>query len=233
MGRGFQGATQFTDVKAQLRSTDEEWKVIAPLLQKVAIARQAADPAAGNGGPQGGPGGFGGPGGPGGRGGRGRGGGNDPFNGPANDTGGGRGMRGGPGRGGMRGRGGDFQGQGFGGPGGDFNQNQEQLPPPPPQPARPALAQPGQPQEEAAGNNPAAAESRVSGKTGTLAQAMADLQAATADRSTSSERLKELVQQVRTARTRAQADFETAQSHLRLVLTPDQEATLVGLGYLD
>jgi hypothetical protein len=96
-------------VKSLIRATDEEWKVIAPRLQKVVSARQAANYAL-NSSTGGNFGDFGGPGGRGGRGGMG----NDSFGGPGDSSGGGRGGRGG--RGGPGG-GGDFGG--FGGPGMD------------------------------------------------------------------------------------------------------------------
>ena len=109
-------------VKTLIRSTDEEWKVVGPLLQSVSSARATANYsfADAQGGWMGGPGGGFGRGGPGGPGGFGRGGpgGGDSFADPGMGRGGpgdfGRGGRGG--RGGF-GRGGPGGGDSFGDPG--------------------------------------------------------------------------------------------------------------------
>src|SRR6185295_6293645 len=83
-------AASAPSVQTQIKATDEEWKVINPKLQAVAIARQAVMTYTAS---VGGRGGFGGPGF-----------GTDSFDGPGNGMGAGRGGRGG--------------GGGFGGPGG-------------------------------------------------------------------------------------------------------------------
>jgi len=110
-------------VKSQIHATDEEWKVIGPLLQAVATARQTANyglaGAQGNAGFAGMNGGWGGPGGGFGRGG--------PGGGPGRGGPGGGFGRGGPGNdsfadpsnGGGFGRGGPGGGFGRGGPGND------------------------------------------------------------------------------------------------------------------
>ncbi|HVT80432.1 MAG TPA: hypothetical protein VHM90_07225 [Phycisphaerae bacterium] len=114
-------------VKTEIKASDEEWKVIAPLLRDVMSAQQAVDVALDPSGAAD-PSGFGGPGGFGGRGGRGGpGGSNDVFSGP-DDRGsfgggpgggrGGRGGRGGFGPGGPDDAGGPGAPGGFGGPGG-------------------------------------------------------------------------------------------------------------------
>ena len=110
-GGGFRADRGMDDVKAQIRASDEEWKVIGPKLRKVIAARQVAEfGRLGMGfGLGGGPGGFGGP--PG----RGRrsfggppGGGPSAFGGPGGGGPGGPPPGGGPGA---------FRGPGGGGPG--------------------------------------------------------------------------------------------------------------------
>ena len=68
---------------------------------------------------------------------------------------------------------------------------------------------------------------------GAVMQALADLQAAAADPKTSPKLLKEKVAAVRSSRQKAKAELEAAQKDLLKLLTPDQEAMLIGLGYLD
>jgi soluble P-type ATPase len=62
---------------------------------------------------------------------------------------------------------------------------------------------------------------------------MADLQTAAADTKTSPDELQRKVAAVRTARQKARAKYEAAKKELLDLLAPDQEAVLVGLGYLD
>ena len=64
-------------------------------------------------------------------------------------------------------------------------------------------------------------------------QAMTDLQTAAADVKASPDELKKKVAAVRTARQKARNNFEAAEKELLEMLSPDQEAVLVGLGYLD
>ena len=62
---------------------------------------------------------------------------------------------------------------------------------------------------------------------------MAALQTAAADPKTSADEIKKKVAAVRLARQRARAKLEAAKKELLELLAPDQEAVLVGLGYLD
>ena len=62
---------------------------------------------------------------------------------------------------------------------------------------------------------------------------MTELKTALADTATTPEQAKAKVMAVRDARKKAAADLAKAQSNLLLLLTPDQEATLVSLGYID
>jgi septal ring factor EnvC (AmiA/AmiB activator) len=64
-------------------------------------------------------------------------------------------------------------------------------------------------------------------------QAMADLQTALADAKTTPDQIKEKVAAVRAARQKARAELEAAQKDLLELLTSDQEAVLVSLGFLD
>ena len=117
-----------------------------------------------------------------------------------------------------------------------------------PAPPAPATAQPtaAAPAAPAAGAQPAAApssataaatspdetDSGVSSKTVTLAQAISDLSAALADTTTTLDQLKERLAIVRDAREKTKADVEEARKELLLILTTDQEAVLVALGYM-
>ena len=201
--RGFMrggAAADFETVKAKLRASDEEWKVIGPKLQKVMIARLAADsvifvdndlPADGRGGLA-----------PGERG-RGRGGpGNGAFDGPSNKIGGGFGPGGGP-------------PPGFG-PGGG--------PPPGFGPGG------GPPPRFGPGGGPPPG---FGGPDSAVAQAQATLRTALADPKTTAQELQEKVAEVRAARQRARRDLAAAEKDLLELLTVDQEATLVSLGYID
>ncbi len=66
-----------------------------------------------------------------------------------------------------------------------------------------------------------------------ITQAMSELQTAAADTKTSPDELKKKVAAVRAARQKARSNFEAAKKELLELLSPDQEAVLVGLGYLD
>ena len=209
-------------VKPLIKSTDEEWKVIGPKLQAVVTARQAVVTytAAGTGG-----GGFGGFGGGGGFPNFGT----DSFAGPAEDGPGfgGRGGRGGPGGpGGGDGRGGfdpamaaAFAGRG--GPGGaDGAAGRGGFDPA-------AFAGRGGPGGGApggfGGNN----------NNNAVGTALAELKTALAEPTTTPEQAKAKLAAVRSARQKAVRDLATAQKNLLPLLTADQEATLVSLGYLD
>jgi Spy/CpxP family protein refolding chaperone len=136
------------DVKERIGARDEEWKVIAPKLQKVIAARQVVQ---GKAGPS--MGGFGGP----------------------------PGARGGPG-----------------------------------------LGPPGAP---GPGGGPMAGD--------VISQAQAELQAVLNNPKHSAEEVREKVDAVRAARKKARADLATAEKDLVQLLTAQQEAVLVSLGYLD
>jgi hypothetical protein len=62
---------------------------------------------------------------------------------------------------------------------------------------------------------------------------MADLQTVLADAKVSPEQIKEKVAAVRIARQKARAKFEAAQKDLLELLSPDQEAVLVSVGYIE
>jgi hypothetical protein len=64
-------------------------------------------------------------------------------------------------------------------------------------------------------------------------QKLAELQKTLADPKAKQEELKEKIAAVRNERKRARAELEAAQKDLRLLLTSDQEALLIGLGCLD
>jgi Spy/CpxP family protein refolding chaperone len=255
------------DIQKQLGASDEEWKVIAPKLQKVIAARQvlAADLRGPDAGGFGGPvfvggGGFGGGafGGPG-RGGRGG------FDGPGGGGPGGRGGFGGPpqpgqvmpaflqdvlgltaeqkkqlevlqkevddklakilteeqkkqlkempqgfGRGGFGGPPGGPGGPGenAGGPGGPG----------------------GGPPRGFGGGGPGGP---MGGGNSPISQAQADLKTLLSEPKHSAAEVKEKVAAVRKARQKARADLEAAQKDLLRLLTAEQEAVLVSLGYLD
>jgi len=66
-----------------------------------------------------------------------------------------------------------------------------------------------------------------------IQQVLTDLQNALSDPATTPEELQEKVAAVRRAREIAQARLEAARKELHLLLTEDQQAALIGLGYLD
>ena len=66
-----------------------------------------------------------------------------------------------------------------------------------------------------------------------LSQALADLQTVLADAKVSPEQLKEKMAAVRLARQKAREKVEAARKDLLELLTLDQEAVLVSLGYID
>jgi hypothetical protein len=71
------------------------------------------------------------------------------------------------------------------------------------------------------------------GRDSAIALALADLQAATANPKTPPDELQKKVAAVRLARQKARDRLEAAKKELLELLAPDQEAVLVGLGYLD
>jgi hypothetical protein len=221
------------DIQARIRASDEEWKVIGPKLRRVMLAYAAAEASfdessigstdnpgfaspgrGGRGGPGGGPGGpgkdsFSSPGdaGPFGRGG----------SGPGGFERGGPGPEGfgpsGPGPGGFGpggagpdgfGRGRGGFGRGGRGPGGFGGM--------PPFGGPPGFGGPG-------GN--------------AVTQKLVELRTALADPNTTPEQLQEKIGGVRSARQKAKTELAAARKDLLELLTPDQEAILVSLNYLD
>jgi chromosome segregation ATPase len=67
----------------------------------------------------------------------------------------------------------------------------------------------------------------------TLQQAIADLQSALDNPETTEAQLKQKLAVVRDSRQKTKADLQAARKELLLILTADQEATLVAMGYLD
>lgn len=243
-------------VKGQIRATDEEWKVIGPLLQSVVTSREAAtfslSDQQGNsnmpgmvGGPNGGPPGFGG-GGPGGFGG------GDSFaepgafgGGPGGGGRGGRGGRGGPGGpGGFGGGGpgGDSFGEpgefGMGGPGGFGGGGPGGFGPGAgPNGGVASTNAPGT-LGNAAGFNSPRGGGRGGGFMGggannAVALALTQLGTALSTTNTPMTEIQEKAAAVRDARRKAVADLGAAQTNLRRLLTLEQEAVLLSLGYLD
>lgn len=74
---------------------------------------------------------------------------------------------------------------------------------------------------------------RGGGGANAVGSALAELNTALADTTSTPEQVKAKVAAVRTARQRAAADLAEAQQALLPLLTPDQEATMVSLGYID
>jgi hypothetical protein len=113
---------------------------------------------------------------------------------------------------GMGGFGGDFGGPGMGGPpgmggfGGDFG--------------GPGMGGPPGMGGGGSGNN-------------AVMQKLTDLQKTLADPKATPEELKEKIAAVNKERKKAKAELEAAQKDLRKLLTADQEAILIGLGFLD
>ncbi len=245
IGGALSGVTGIDGIKSQIHATDEEWKIIAPVLQSITTLRQTANEglsgasgSSGFGGMMGGFGGFGGgfgggssfsdPGGDrGGRGGGGGFGGGDAggfggggpggFGGgdPGGFGGGGRGGRGG--RGGFGGGGPGGGGPGAGGPGG-FGGG-----------GRGDFAGGG------GGGGIVGGGSAVvmSGGDNAVALALAELKSALSSTHAPPDQIKEQVAAVRAARQKAQTDLAAAEKNLRSMLSADQETVLVSLGYLE
>ncbi|HVT82641.1 MAG TPA: hypothetical protein VHM90_18515, partial [Phycisphaerae bacterium] len=85
----------------------------------------------------------------------------------------------------------------------------------------------------AAATSPDQADSGVASKTITLTQALSDLTTALADSATTTEQLKQKLEIVRDARLKTRSDMENARKELLKILTTEQEATLVSLGYIE
>jgi hypothetical protein len=223
-----------TEVKGQIKASDEEWKVIGPLLLKVVTQRNMLETSGMEGNMGGGPGGFGGRGGRGG----GPGGGNDAFGGPGQTATGNRGF-GGPGGegGGRRGRGGfggeggpgGFRGGPDSGPGGPGNNGSGGAPQDVVVNTNPG----GNAGNTAAAATPTAQANGPSRNGMTLTQTIAELRTALANDKTTPEQFKEIMGHVRAARERTKKELDAAQKELLLVITPDQEAVLAAQGYID
>ena len=195
-------------VKALIKATDEEWKVIGPKLQALVAARQTVTtyttPAAGRGG-------FGGPGfpnmGP------------DSFAGPSNNNG-----PGGRGRGGFP-------------PGFDpANPTAGRGFPPGFDPANPAAGRgfpPGFDPAAMAAMGGGRGGPGGFGPDNAVSSALAELKKAVDDPTSPPAQIKDKLAAVRGARQRAAADLAMAQKALLALLTADQEVIVVSLGYLD
>jgi hypothetical protein len=200
------------NVQAQIKATDEEWRVINPRLQAVITARQAVMTYTASAGGRGGFG-FGG----------GSNFGTDSFDGPGNGMGGGRGRGGGfGGPGGPNGFGGPPNG--FGGPGGPNGQGG---------PGGPNAQGDPNGQGRQAGRGGQGGRGGPGGGNNAVSTALAELTTALADTTSTPEQIKAKLAAVRAARQRATGDLAAAQKALLPLLTADQEATLVSLGYLD
>lgn len=198
------GGTSIADassLQSQLRSSDEEWKVIGPKIDAVIAAQNSANP---NPGDQGGAFGFGG---------RDLPQSSDTFSGPEAVPAGGN-FRAGPGAFGPIG---SVIGSIFAGTPG--------TPPPAVKPSTEPATDPSAPDS--------AANSGTTLRSITYAQALADLQSALRDKSTTARQLGDLLITVRAARQKARDDLVAAENDLSALLTPDQEALLVSLGYMD
>lgn len=215
---GFFGRDGLEDVKAQIRASDEEWKVIGPLLRNLVNVRQMVDAdrtGLSSGSDSGAGGGF-----RGGRGGRGPGGG---FTGP----GGGFGPPGGAGPG--------------GGPPGGFAPGRDG-PPPSDRPVSQPTTQPtpvgnapanAQPTPTTITFRPPPGRGGFMGRGDYVGMAQSELQAALADPKSTPEEIAAKVSEMRKATERARAEMDNAQKELLPLLTIDQQAVLVNLGYLD
>jgi hypothetical protein len=229
LGGNLSSGTAFDGIKSQIHATDEEWKIIAPVLQSITTLRQTANEGLsggqGNTGFGGMMGGFGGPGGglgggdsfadPGGRGGLGGGGpGGFGGGGPGGFGGGGPGGFGGGGPGGFGGGGpGGFGGGGPGGFGGG---------------GRGGFGGGGR-GDSAGGATPVV----MSGGNNAVALALAELKSALATTNTPPGQIKEQIAAVRAARQKARTDLAATEKKLRELLTADQEAVLISLGWLE
>ncbi|MDB5326318.1 MAG: hypothetical protein JWM57_1887 [Phycisphaerales bacterium] len=241
------GQMNFDQMKTTLHASDEEWKVISPAVRKVVNARRIAEAGllgAGNGG-----GGMrGGRGGPGGRGG------NDAFGGPNNQRPGGGPMGGPDGQGGPGGGNGGGNGgfpppppDGNGPPPADAPQvNRDDIPMPgagggDQQGGRRMGGQGGQGGQGGPGGQggfggqggPGGMMGGMGGATGPVATAMAELKTAADGGKATAEELNTKVTAVRAAREKARAAVKSAVEELQALVTPEQEAALVGLGVIE
>jgi len=205
------------DIQARIRASDEEWKVIGPKLRRLMMAYAAAEVSfdestlGGTEDPGFAPPGRGGPGG---SGGGPEGPSKDSFSSPSD---------GGPGPGGF-GRGGPGpEGLGPGGPGPDgFG------------PSPGGFRRGGRGPGGFGGMPPFGGPPGFGGPGGSAVMLkLAELRTALADPNTTPEQLQEKIGAVRGARQKAKAELAAARKDLLELLTPDQEAVLVSLDYLD
>jgi hypothetical protein len=250
--------TGFDGIKSRIHATDEEWKIIAPVLQSVITLRQTANEGlsgaqgdSGFGDMMGGFGGFGGgfdfggsdsfadPGGPGGFWGGFGGGGPGGFGGgdPGGFGGGGRGGRGGGGFGGFGGGGpggfggggpGGFGGGGPGGFGGGGPGGFGGGGPGGFGGGGPGGFGGGGPGGFGGGDSPP-----TGGGNNAVALALTELRTTLSSTNAPPDQIKEQVAAVRAARQKAKADLAAAEKKLRDLLTASQEAVLISLGYLE
>ena len=71
------------------------------------------------------------------------------------------------------------------------------------------------------------------GQSNPVTRAMAELQTMAADEKASTDQIQQKIAAVRKAREKARADLKAAESDLRQLVTPEQEAMLIALGYLE
>ncbi|MEZ0266831.1 MAG: hypothetical protein ACAI43_19040 [Phycisphaerae bacterium] len=254
--RGFNAFPEVDALKAQLGSTDEEWKVIGAQIRKVAMLRQTveADRSGFNvepmNTPQGefrrrfGGGAFGGPGAgaENDRGRAGRGGGNDNDRRGGGNNNGGAGVRR------------DFgpRGGGFGGPGGaggtnadatvappapaDFPASGEARVTPPPTDVTKPVGPPAGASQPPPGAPPLGGGfGGAGGPFGRdpVAAAHAELQMLLATPDAPADQVAQKLAALREAKRKAKADLDAAAKELQLLVTPEQEVILVRDGYLE
>ncbi|HEX8323614.1 MAG TPA: hypothetical protein VF595_06840 [Tepidisphaeraceae bacterium] len=240
-------------VKAQLRVNDEEWKKIAPALRQVVAARSSAEGTLVNGPPRGmrggragSPGGMGddsfdGPGGP-----RGPGGPPPQMNDDGPNDGPPRGRRGGPG-----GRGGP---RGLGGPPPQMNDDGPNDGPPQGRRGGPGANRPGENRPRGEGEADGEAPRADAPRPGRpprrndrdepngpppgfgidpVAAAMNDLKTIATDPATTPDQLAAKLAAVRAERQKARTQLAAAVTELKAVVSPQQEAVLVALGFLE
>jgi hypothetical protein len=73
----------------------------------------------------------------------------------------------------------------------------------------------------------------MGGQNNPVSRALNDLKSAAGETHPTKEQLNDLITAVRTARQTARAEFNSAQDDLRKQVTPQQEAMLIGLGYME
>jgi hypothetical protein len=91
----------------------------------------------------------------------------------------------------------------------------------------------GPPNFGGGGGGPPGFGGGTTGGDSTINRALNELQATIDDPKTTQAQLDEKVAAVRAARKKARAKLEAIQKELLLLITPEQEAVLVRLGYLD